>query len=373
MPTNFGGNELKMKKFSTQVLGVALGMILGAAAHAQPLELAKDAPDKYIVVKGDTLWDISGRFLQKPWRWPEIWQLNRDQISNPHLIYPGDIVYLDKSGISPRLRLGKPLAGANGANGSSGTSVAQTDDRLERASPSVRTEPAAPEPVPTINAQAIAPFLSRPLIVNEAELLAHPRIVATQDGRVYLSRGELAYVRGVKDPSVTDWHVYRSARPILDPDTRRPIAWEAEFVGAAKLERPGDPATFRITGTTEEVGMGDRLMPADHKAVLSYAPRPPDSQVRGRVVSVYRGVAQAAKNNVVAVNLGKANGLEVGNVLAIIEHGRIVPDRETKELIQLPGEPIGHLMIFRTFDKIAYGLIMESSRDVGIGDDVSNP
>ena len=119
--------------------------------------------------------------------------------------------------------------------------------------------------------------------------------------------------------------------------------------------------------------MGDRLMPADHNAVLSYAPRPPDSQVRGRVVSVYRGVAQAAKNNVVAVNLGKANGLEVGNVLAIIEHGRIVPDRETKELIQLPGEPIGHLMIFRTFDKIAYGLIMESSRDVGIGDDVSNP
>jgi hypothetical protein len=357
-----------MKKFSTQVLGIALGMLVGAAALAQPLELAKDAPDKYVVVKGDTLWDISGRFLQKPWRWPEIWQLNRDQISNPHLIYPGDVVYLDTSSGSPRLRLGKPVGGSGAA-----TSLARTDERVERASPSVRSEPIAPAPVPTINAQAIEPFLSRPLIVDQAELAAHPRIVATQDGRVYLSRGELAYVRGVKDDAVTDWHIYRSARPILDPDTRKPIAWEAEFLGTAKLVSAGDPATFRVVATTEEVGPGDRLMPADRSVVLSYAPRPPASEVKGRIVSVYRGVAQAARNSVVAVNVGAANGLEVGHVLEIRQHGRVVPDRETREMIQLPAEPIGHLLVFRTFDKIAYGLIMKSSRDVGIGDDVSNP
>lgn len=357
-----------MKKFSTQVLGVVLGMLLGAVALAQPLELAKNAPDKYVVVKGDTLWDISGKFLQKPWRWPEIWQLNREQISNPHLIYPGDIVYLDISGATPRLRLGKPVGGSGAA-----TSVAQTDERIERTGPSVRSEPIAPTPVPTISAQAIEPFLSRPLIVDQAELAAHPRIVATQDGRVYLSRGELAYVRGVKDDSVTDWHIYRSARPILDPDTRKPIAWEAEFLGTAKFLRGGDPATFRVIATTEEVGPGDRLMPADRSAVLTYAPRPPASEVKGRIVSIYRGVAQAARNSVVAINVGAANGLEVGNVLEIKEHGRVVPDRDTKELIQLPGEPIGHLLVFRTFDKIAYGLIMKSSRDVGIGDDVSNP
>ncbi len=357
-----------MKKFSTQVLGVALGMFLGAAAFAQPLELAKDAPDKYVVVKGDTLWDISGRFLQKPWRWPEIWQLNREQISNPHLIYPGDVVYLDTSSGSPRLRLGKPVGGSSGT-----TTMAQTDERVERAGPSVRSEPIAPAAVPTINAQAIEPFLSRPLIVDPAGLATHPRIVATQDGRVYLSRGELAYVRGVADDSVTDWHIYRSARPILDPDTRLPIAYEAEFVGTAKLERAGDPATFRIVATTEEVGPGDRLMPADRSAVLTYAPRPPASEVNGRIVSIYRGVAQAARNSVVALNVGSANGLEVGHVLEIKEHGRIVPDRDTREMIQLPGEPIGHLLVFRTFDKIAYGLIMKSSRDVSIGDDVSNP
>jgi hypothetical protein len=357
-----------MKKFSTQVLGIALGMLVGAAALAQPLELAKDAPDKYVVVKGDTLWDISGRFLQKPWRWPEIWQLNRDQISNPHLIYPGDVVYLDTSSGSPRLRLGKPVGGSGAA-----TSLARTDERVERASPSVRSEPIEPAAVPTINAHAIEPFLSRPLIVDQAELAAHPRIVATQDGRVYLSRGELAYVRGVKDDAVTDWHIYRSARPILDPDTRKPIAWEAEFLGTAKLVSAGDPATFRVVATTEEVGPGDRLMPADRSVVLSYAPRPPASEVKGRIVSVYRGVAQAARNSVVAVNVGAANGLEVGHVLEIRQHGRVVPDRETREMIQLPAEPIGHLLVFRTFDKIAYGLIMKSSRDVSIGDDVSNP
>jgi hypothetical protein len=354
-----------MKKFSTQVLGVALGMILSMTVSAQPLELAKDAPDKYIVVKGDTLWDISGRFLQKPWRWPEIWQLNREQISNPHLIYPGDIVYLDRSGSSPRLRLGKAVG--------SSTTIAQTGERVERATPTVRSEPVGPAPIPTINAQAIEPFLSRPLIVNPADLATHPRIVATQDGRVYLGRGDIAYVRGVSDDAVADWHLYRNATPILDPDTRKPIAWEAEFVGTAKLERVGDPATFRISGTTGEVGPGDRLMPADRSIVLTYAPHPPQSQVKGRIVSVYRGVSQAARNSVVALNLGTSDGLEVGNVLAIGEHGRVVADRETRKMIQLPGEEIGHLLVFRVFDTIAYGLIMGSSRDVSIGDDVFNP
>ena len=187
-----------MKKFSTQVLAVALGMLLGASVAAQPLELAKDAPDKYIVVKGDTLWDISGRFLQKPWRWPEIWQLNREQISNPHLIYPGDIVYLDTSGGTPRLRLAKAVGGADSA------ASAQSDQRVEHAKPGVRSEPLAPAAIPTISAQAIEPFLSRPLIVNQADMAAHPRIVATQDGRVYLGRGDIAYVRGIHDDSVTE-------------------------------------------------------------------------------------------------------------------------------------------------------------------------
>ena len=351
-----------MRNFSTRVLGAALTMLMCTGVLAQPLELAKDAPDRYVVVRGDTLWDISGKFLQKPWRWPEIWQLNRDQIRDPHWIYPGDVVYLDNSSGTPRLRLGKPVA--------SGGSHA---DRTERARPEVRSEPMPASAVPTIDGHAIAPFLNRPLIVDEKGLQSHPRIVATQDGRVYLSRGELAYARGIPEGAGADWHVYRPARPLLDPDTRKPIAWEAQFVGSARMERDGDPATLRMQSVNEEVGPGDRLMPAERQDVPNYVPSPPQSEIEGRIVSIHRGVALAGRNSVVAVSVGTSQGIAVGNVLGIKERGRVVRDPETREQVRLPGEPIGHLLVFRVFDNIAYGLIMASTRDISIGDDVTNP
>jgi hypothetical protein len=362
-----------MTKFITQVLALALWAFT-AQVQAQAIELQKDAPDTYVVVKGDTLWDIAGRFLQKPWRWPEIWQLNREQIRNPHLIYPGDIVYLDRSGPNPRLRLGKPVD-------SSGTSAAsgagQAGERVERASPRVRAEAIAAAPVPTIDAREIEPFLNRAVVVDEKALEANPRIVATQDGRVNLARGDLAYVRGLKDEKTRDWHVYRNTRPLLDPATRKPIAWEALFIGTARLERGGDPATVRLVSVNEEVGVGDRLMPAEVVRSVNFVPRPPDSPVSARIVSVYRGVAQAGRNNVVTINAGSGAGLAVGNVLAIKEQPRVVKDREAKndkdKEVRLPGEPVGHMLIFRVFDKIAYGLIMRSSRDAAVGDEVTNP
>lgn len=356
-----------MKKFSTQVLAAAFSLLLGTAALAQPLELAKDAPDRYVVVKGDTLWDIAGKFLDKPWRWPEIWQLNREQIRDPHWIYPGDIVYLDTSSGTPRLRLGRPV----GATAAAGTAAG--GERTERLQPSVRAEALPSAAIPTVDGYAIAPFLNRPLVVDEKGLQSHPRIVATQDGRVYLGRGELAYARGMPENPGAEWHVYRAARPLLDPNTRKPIAWEAQFVGTARLEREGDPATLRMQSVNEEVGPGDRLMPAERSEVVNYVPRPPASDVAGRIVSVHRGVAKAGRNSVVAMNLGAEQGVAVGDVLAIKERGRMIVDRDTRERVRLPGEPIGHLLVFRVFDKIAYGLIMSSSRDVSIGDDVSNP
>lgn len=374
-----------MKKFSTQVFAAAISLLACSTVTAQtaPLEVSRDAPDKYVVIKGDTLWDISGRFLQQPWRWPELWQMNRDQIRDPHLIYPGDIVYLDNSGGNPRLRLaravgngtnGSASANANGAAaGGAGYVSTVMLERAERTQPGVRSSPMPAAPIPTIDARLIEPFLNRPLIVDEAGLVSNPRIVATQDGRVYLGKGDLAYVRGVKDESVKEWHVYRSAKPLLDPDTRKPIAWEAVFVGSAQLERGGDPATFRMQNTTEEIGPGDRLMPAERTVMANYMPRSPETPVAGRIVSVYRGVAQAGRDSVVAVNVGASNGIAVGNVLAISERPRVVRDRETRDEIRLPGEPVGHLLIFRVFDKIAYGLIMRSSRDVAVGDGVANP
>ena len=328
-----------------------------------PLELAKDAPDRYIVVKGDTLWDISGKFLTKPWRWPEIWQLNREQIRDPHWIYPGNIVYLDMSSGQPRLRLGQAVGDGTGAGGV-GTVKVQ---------PTARADSLREAAIPTISSSVIAAFINRPLIVTEEQLKTNPRGVATQDGRVYLGRGDIAYVRGIKDEGVTDWHIYRQAKPILDPDTRKPIAFEALFVGSARLERTGDPATVRITGMSEEVGVGDRLLPAELGRPFNYAPHPPEKDVSGRIVSVYRGVSQVGKNSVVAVNLGSSSGIEVGNVLAIKNRGREIVDLETKEKLRLPDESTGYLLIFRVFDKIAYGLVTAASEAISLGDSVVNP
>lgn len=355
-----------MKNIITRGFALALALTAGMAIGAQPLELAPNAPDRYTVVKGDTLWDISGRFLSKPWRWPEIWELNREQIRNPHLIYPGDIVVLDRSGASPRLRLSRLV-------GSGGSGADPSGLPVERRQPQTRVEMLERDPVPTIDSTAIEPFLNRPLIVGEKELAANPRIVATQDGRVYLGRGDLAYARGIADDTVREWHIYRQAKPLLDPDTRKPIASEALFVGSARLEKAGDPATLRITSMTEEIGVGDRLMPSEPPKTFSYVPRPPAGEVDGRILAVYRGVTQIGRNNVVAVNAGGAVGVEPGNVLAIHQRGRLVVDRETKEQLRLPDEAVGHLLVFRVFDNISYGLVMDASQSITVGDVVTNP
>jgi hypothetical protein len=359
-----------MKNIITRVLGCVCGMVLSTALAAQtataPLELASDAPDRYVVVRGDTLWGISARFLRTPWRWPEIWQLNREEIDNPHLIYPGDVVYLDRSGDRPRLRIGRP-----GELVAAGTAPAEPSLRLQ---PSVRATPAGETAIPTMDLSAIRVFMNRPLIVDEKGLAAHPRVVATQDGRVYLSRGDLAYVRGLRqEDSAADWHVYRPARPLVDPDTRKPIAYEALYVGGAKLVRGGDPATFMIQSTNEEIGEGDRLMPAEHNVTPTLAPRPPASAVSGRIVSVYRGLDQVGRNSVVAVNLGQRNGIDVGHVLAVQSTGRQVVDRQTKEKIRLPNENIGQLLVFRVFDAVAYGLVVDAREAIAVGATVTNP
>lgn len=354
-----------LKKSITHFLGCAAWLLAGAAFAQRPtgpLELSPDAPDKHVVVKGDTLWDISGRFLKTPWRWPEIWQLNREQIANPHLIYPGDIVYLDLSGGQPRLRLGRSVDTAQAGG-----------QPVERTQPSVRSGPLERDAIPTMNLSAIQVFLNRPLIVDEQGLKSNPRIVATQDGRVYLSRGDLAYARGIQDESIKEWHVYRPAKPLLDPVTRQPLAWEALYVGTAQTVRGGDPATLRIVATAEEVSEGDRLMPAERTLVPSFAPRPPTGQVEGRIISIYRGVDQVGKLNVVAMSLGARDGIEIGHVLRVESTGRAIIDRETKEPVKLPNEPIGQLLVFRVFDRVAYGLIVAAAQPISIGATVTTP
>ena len=350
---------------AAQNTSLPAAVMTSAPDNAQAIKIAKDAPDKHIVVRGDTLWGISAKFLESPWRWPEVWQMNREQIRNPHLIYPGDVVYLDRSGNSPRLRLGKAMTGSSNAS----------TEPIGRIEPMVRSEPIDRAPIPTVSSRAIEAFLNRPLIVEQNTLDTSPRIIGTPETRLYVSRGETFYARGF-DASAeanSNWHIYRPARPILDPDTRKPIAYEAIYIGSARLEKNGDPATLRIVGTAEEIGEGDRLVKAEPARTFNYSPKPPDTAVNGRLVSVYNGVSQAGKNSVIAVSLGKSSGIDVGTVLGIKQKGREVVDRQTKEKIRLPDETIGYVLVFRTFDKISYGLIMETTGYPNLGDIVTNP
>ncbi len=368
---------MSLKKFSTRRLttlaigaGLAVsGVTMLPPATAQqatpPLELAPGAPDKHVVVKGDTLWDISATFLKSPWRWPEVWQLNREEIADPHWIYPGDIVYLDNSGAIPRLRLGKSIDGM--------ATNAGPGDGVGRLEPVVRAEQLDRDAISTVSSAAIEAFINRPLIVDEKGLAESPRIIATQEGRVYLGRGDRAYVRGIKEDGITDWHVYRPAKPLLDPDTRKPLAYEALYLGSAQIVRKGDPATIRIVGNAEEIGEGDRLVPAEAARTVNFAPRPPERDVSGKIVSVYRGISQVGRNSVVALNVGKNQGLDVGHVLTVQLTGRVAKDRQANEFVKLPNEPIGQLLVFRTFDNISYGLIVDASQSISVGDAVVNP
>lgn len=350
----------------TGLCGTAPVKAEGPASGSAPVQISPNAPERYTVVRGDTLWGIAGRFLSAPWQWPQVWQLNRDQIANPHLIYPGDVVILDRSGATPRLRLARDVGRDGSGEGAQGLPVV-------RLAPGVREQALPPQALPTLPAAAIEPFLNRPWVLDPAELARHPRIVGTQDGRIYLSRGDLAYARGLPADAPERWHVYRPARPLLDPSTRQPLAWETLFVGTASLKRIGDPATLRIDSNLEEIGTGDRLVPATATHLPSLAPRAPDRAIEGRILSVYRGIESVGRHSVVAISPGADAGIEVGHVLRVLGASRQVTDRDTRERVVLPGEPIGELVVFRVFEKIAYGLVTGASQSISVGAMVATP
>ncbi|RCS56993.1 LysM peptidoglycan-binding domain-containing protein [Parvibium lacunae] len=369
-----------MKKFST---AIAFSLITGiGSAWAQPtppLELADNVPDRHIVVKGDTLWDIAGKFLKSPWRWPEIWQLNKEQIRDPHWIYPGDIVYLDKTADGqPRLRLGRPIGGGANAGGSGSAStnpeVVGTTTKLQ---PQVRVAKPDREAIGSISPALIEPYLSKPLIVGQNELTRAARIVATQEGRVVLATSDVGYVRGLEDETTTEFQVFRPATPLKDPVSKKVIAYEAQYLGTAKLVRKGDPATVMITSFTQEIGIGDRLLPAESPKLINYVPRPAAKDLEARVVSIYGSVGQGAQTSIITLNAGSSQGLEVGQVVAVWQYGRAINDRtepnKKKRTVVLPDERNGEAFVFRVFDNISYALVMKAAAPIDVNDRVTAP
>ncbi len=314
-----------------------------------------NAPDTYTIVRGDTLWGIAGRFLKQPWRWPQIWQMNRDQIRNPHWIYPGQVIVLDRTTGTMRLSTG-PNANAT-----------------VKLSPQVRVETGR-DAIPSIPSEAIEPYLTQPLIVETSTMLDAPRIVASKE-RVILGAGDIAYVAGITDRSVTNYQVFRPGRALKDPDTGAVIAYQADYLGTANVTHPGSPTTIAITTSKLEMAVGDRLVPATKAVVLNYMPHAPARPVAGRIVATYSGVAYAGPNMVVAINRGAADGLDIGAVLAIKTYGRTIVDKTNgaRESITLPEERKGLLFVFRVFNRVAYGLITSSAGPVEVGDSVTQP
>ncbi|MDQ3059023.1 MAG: LysM peptidoglycan-binding domain-containing protein [Pseudomonadota bacterium] len=354
-------------------------------------DLAPQAPDSYTVKPGDTLWAISGMFLKSPWRWPELWGMNREDIRNPHRIYPGQLLTLEKANGRAVLRTRR-----------AGTSGPPT--HTLRVSPRTRSTSLADAAIPTLSSQAIEPFLAEPLIVDEAEFALAPRIVATQEGRVLLSRGDRAYASGDYASGSTgqalseekgepfNFRVFRNAKALKDPTTQAILGYEAQYVGQAELVRGESttevqdkdgkvhfekvPATIDIVGTKEEMRVGDRLIAEPPRELRSYVPRAPSEPLSGQIVSVYgNAVAFAAENQIVVINRGSSDGLERGHVMAILKDGARLRDRtdSARPPMKLPNERNGLMMVFRTFDKLSYALVLQVTDGVKVGDRFANP
>ena len=365
------------KSITALVFFVISGSVLGQGTSG-PLALKPDAPDRYIVVQGDTLWGISQRYTDSPWRWPELWNLNKEQIRNPHLIYPGYVILLDRA--RGQLSIGAPSA--PGGAGASGAGAGGAGDMgTVKIGPRSRAESLARQGIPSIPASAIEPFLSRPLVIEPDGLDKAPTIIATQGDRVILQSGNSAYVRGMGTTKEDTWYVYRRGGPLIDPDTNQTLAFEAIYLATAQLTRPGEPATVTLTSAVREVGAGDKLVAAGRPQIINYAPRAPAGQINGRIISIYGSVGrvgEAGPQSIVSINRGRADGVEVGHVLALYAKGGSVRDttKGTKEkdaMIALPNERAGLVFVFRVFERISYALVMNITRPIGPLDVVQTP
>ena len=340
-------------------------------------ELSPNAPESHTVVRGDTLWDISKLFLRSPWRWPELWGMNLEQIKNPHLIYPGQVLYLVKVGDRAMLRVGQPVGGA------AGEPVGNT----VKLSPRVRADTLDNGAIPAIPLHLIGPFLNEAVVFSTDELATAPRIVASQEGRVLMSRGETAYVRGDLKGN-RDFRVFRDSTPLTDPDTGEVLGFEARYVGTAEFVRDGGvqgtldgksaqivPATFRMTTVRQEAGVGDRLAPVPPRDYAAYVPHAPAQALKGRIISIYGEAISAGQNQIITLNRGARDGVERGHVMALWRDGAMAVDNtdSARPLMKLPDERIGTLFVFRVFDRVSYALILQSEDPVKPGDRFSQP
>ena len=351
-------------------------------------ELKAGAPERYTVKPGDTLWGLSAAFLAQPWRWPELWGMNLQDIRNPHLIYPGQVLLLDKQDGRATLRLATPVI------------ETPAEGPTIKLSPRIRVETPADAALPALKSSMIDAFLTEPVVVDDSSLQTAARIVAAQDSRVLLTRGDRAYALGSRGSPLMDdpqqpqqaYRVLRNATPLKDPVTGEVLGFEAQYIGRVLLARGESvqtttgadgkstqeviPGTIDIVAAREEIRVGDRLLPEPALTLRSYVPRAPSAAMEARVVSVYgNAVANVGQNQVVVINRGSREGLESGHMLAILTDGTRLIDKTdpARTALKLPDERKGLLMVFRPFERLSYALVLEATEGVRVGDRLVNP
>ncbi len=344
---------------------------------APVVQLKPNYPEKYVVVKGDTLWDIAERFLKSPWQWPQLWHSN-PQVENPHLIYPGDILsiyFID----------GKPVLGVQ-RNGEVLREVRMPEvvsvpkEVLGKHYPTVKLSPRVrgtrlEDAIPTIPFDAINPFLGRPSVVSEDELERAPYVVAHADGHLASGGGYRIYARGLEKTALDgDYVVVRAGQSYRDPESGRVLGYEAVYLGEARLMASGDPSTLDVTSSSREILRGDRLLPVvGNQYQRSFIPRAPENLVDASIIAVFDGVKQIGQYQVVVLNLGRQEDIEAGHVLAVKQRGSKVKDIVNGGSVKLPDERAGEIMVFRVFEQVSYALVMRATRPMHVLDQVTNP
>lgn len=346
-----------MRKIISLICLLLPVMAFAAQQDTRP-QLRSDAPDRHVVVKGDTLWDISGMFFKDPWKWPYIWGMNKDTIKDPHWIYPGDIIILDRA--TGTLRIGQAGVGSTGGTGN-----------VVKLSPRARESRSAHDAVPSIPASAIAPFLSQPLVIEEGALQDAPRLIGAREGRVILGIHDTAFAKGLTRDKGDKWQIYRPGKTFTDPDTNEVLGIEAIHLGNAEVTAFADVSTVAITRSIQEINQGDRLVAPSGSAVNAYLPRAPEGSISARVISIYGGVSQAGQNTVITLSKGRRDGLESGHVLALYHKGEEV--KSEGEKFTLPDERYGLAFVFRVFDKVSYALVMQTRLPVQLLDRAETP
>jgi len=341
-----------------------------------PTVMKPDHPDRYVVVKGDTLWGISERFLNDPWLWPKVWQINPN-IRNPHLIYPGDVIvlyYVDgkpyltlegMAGVVPPPTSKKPVA-----------VVPPKDIDTVKLSPRIRYD-TLEKAIDTIPRSAIGPFLYRPRVVTKDEIEDAPYIVSSYEEHLMTGAGNRVYAKNVNDANIAQYGVMRPGQVYRDPETNEVLGYEVIRVAAGRVVRSGEITTLDLVSSRREVLNGDILLPSEESELdFNFFPQPPRDAISGQIISVFGGLSQIGQYNVVVLNRGQREGLVPGNVLAIYQSGNKVPDPHgaaSTSWITLPDERAGILMVFRTYEKVSYALVMKATRVIHINDRVTNP